>query len=136
MSKVESIRERALQSRDALELLSDKWRVAVLHVLTPGRLRANQLQRAIHLVSPKMLTQTLRGLERDGLIARDVRNTVPAHVEYGLTDMGTSVIPLLRSLCHWAKLHSRERDEARRKFDHAKDGGGRTGSRKNNGRAN
>lgn len=61
MGKVESMRERALQSRDAIELLSDKWRVAVLHVLTPGPLRANQLQSAIDLVSPKMLTQTLRG---------------------------------------------------------------------------
>jgi len=130
MGKVESMRERALQSRDAIELLSDKWRVAVLHVLTPGPLRANQLQSAIDLVSPKMLTQTLRGLERDGLVIRHVRNTVPAHVEYSLTSMGTSVLPLLRNLCHWAKQHSRERDEARRTFDHATDGRRKTGSRK------
>ena len=50
-----------------------------------------------------MLTQTLRGLERDGLIRREVHQTVPAHVEYELTAMGESVIPLLRNLCHWAK---------------------------------
>jgi DNA-binding HxlR family transcriptional regulator len=125
MATVEVIRNRALQSRDALELLSDKWRVTVLHVLTPGPLRANQLQRAIQFVSPKMLTQTLRGLERDGLISRNVRSAVPAHVEYSLTEMGLSVIPLLRNLCQWAKQHSRQRDEARRKFDVSKAGAGR-----------
>lgn len=117
MVKIQSIRERALQSRDAIELLRDKWRIPILHVLTPGHLRANQLQGALPKVSPKVLTQTLRGLERDGLISRDVRNAVPAHVEYGLTPMGSSIIPLLHNLCLWAKDNSSERDEARRRFD-------------------
>lgn len=117
MMKVQSIRERALQSRDAIELLRDKWRIPILHVLTPGRLRASQLQSALPRVSAKVLTQTLRGLERDGLISRDVRNAVPAHVEYGLTVMGSSIIPLLRNLCLWAKDNSSKRDEARHRFD-------------------
>ena len=81
MHKVLSTSERALQSRDAIELLSSKWRIVVLHLLTPGPLRASELQRAVEEVSPKVLTQTLRGLERDGLVQRDVRNVIPAHVE-------------------------------------------------------
>jgi DNA-binding HxlR family transcriptional regulator len=120
MAKLQSLRARALQSRDAIELLSHKWRVAILHLLTSGPLRANELQRAIRKVSPKMLTQTLRRLERDGLIHRHVRNVIPPHVEYELTPMGESVIPLLRSLCHWAKANAENRDEARRQFDQSR----------------
>jgi DNA-binding HxlR family transcriptional regulator len=117
MSKVQSSLTRALQSRDAIELLSNKWRVTLLHLLTGGALRAGELQNAVLEVSPKMLTQTLRGLERDGLIRRHVHQAVPAHVEYELTAMGESVIPLLRNLCHWAKANAKNRDEARRRFD-------------------
>ena len=119
MAEIKSIRARALQSRDAIELLNNKWRITLLHLLTPGPMRANQLQRAIEDISPKMLTQTLRGLERDGLITRQVFNVVPPHVEYGLTPMGTEVIPLLRDLCHWAKKNAPKRDDARRRFDRA-----------------
>lgn len=117
MEKVQSIRGRALESRHAIELLSDKWRIALLHLLTPGPLRTSQLQRAIAEVSPKMLTQTLRGLERDGLIARRILGVVPARVEYQLTRVGESVIPLLRDLCRWAKKHEAARDRARKNFD-------------------
>ena len=111
------IRDRALQSRDAIELLSDKWRIAILHVLTPGPLRTGELQRAIEEVSPKVLTQTLRAMERDGLIDRRVFPVVPPRVEYELTDMGRSVLKPLRDLCHWAKAHVSQRDIARRRFD-------------------
>jgi|SRR5579863_5703859 len=117
MKKVQSIRVRALESRHAIELLSDKWRITLLHLLTPGSLRTSQLQRAIAEVSPKMLTQTLRGLERDGLIERRILSVVPARVEYQLTGMGESVIPLLRNLCGWAKTHQAQRDLARKRFD-------------------
>jgi DNA-binding HxlR family transcriptional regulator len=119
MGTVQSTRERALQSRDAIELLTSRWRITILHLLTPGSLRANQIQRAIEGVSPKVLTQTLRGLEHDGLIGREVGNVVPPHVEYRLTDMGYQVIPLLRNLCQWAKRNTHKRDEARRLFDNA-----------------
>jgi DNA-binding HxlR family transcriptional regulator len=115
--KVLSIRSRALQSRDAIELLSSKWRITILHLLTPGPVRANELQRAIDGLSSKVMTQTLRGLERDGLIRRNVRNVIPPHVEYELTSMGHSVIPLLRELCHWAKANAKQRDQSRRRFD-------------------
>ena len=111
-------RMRALQSRDAIELLSDKWRIVILHLLTTGPLRHKELQRAIVQVSPKMLTQTLRRMERDGLIERRVHNIIPPHVDYRLTPMGQSVIPHLRNLCHWARANAKNRDDARRQFDH------------------
>jgi DNA-binding HxlR family transcriptional regulator len=117
MRRTESLHDRALQSRHAIELLSDKWRIAVLHVLTSGPVRTHQLQDAIDRVSPKMLTQTLRGLERDGLIGRRIFHEVPPRVEYRLTRMGENVIPLLRDLCRWAKAHAPERDAARERFD-------------------
>jgi DNA-binding HxlR family transcriptional regulator len=117
MRKQHSLRTRALESRDAIELLSSEWRVTVLHLLTPGPLRSSKLQRTIHPVSPKVLTQTLRGLERDGLLQRKVHTIIPTHVEYELTHMGASVMPLLRNLCDWAKAHAKMRDDARHRFD-------------------
>jgi DNA-binding HxlR family transcriptional regulator len=107
----------ALQSRDAIELLSEKWRIAILHLLQNGPLRTRQLQKAMEEISPKMLTQTLRGMERDGLVNRTVHPVAPPHVEYELTRMGRSVIKPLRAVCHWAKAHVAERDAARARFD-------------------
>ena len=68
MAELKNPRLWALQSRDAIELLSDKWRIPILHVLSPAPLRSGQLQKAMSEVSPKVLTQTLRRMERDGLI--------------------------------------------------------------------
>ncbi len=117
MAKVMSIRKRALQSRDAIELLSEKWRIPVLHLLAPAPLRSGELQKALPEISPKVLTQTLRRMERDGLIVRTVYAIVPPKVEYRLTSMGTSLLDPLRDLCHWAKAHVRERDRSRQEFD-------------------
>jgi DNA-binding HxlR family transcriptional regulator len=117
MAKPRSSRAAGLQYRDAIELLGHKWRTTILYSLTSGSLRASELQRAIRKVSPKMLTQTLRGMERDGLIHRHIHNFFPPHVEYELTQMGESVIPLLHHLCHWAKTNAMNRDAARRRFD-------------------
>ena len=82
------LRGRALQSQDAVELLSDKWRITLLHLLIPGPQRAKTLQQAISKISPKVLTETLRGMERDGLISRKPYPNVPPRVEYQLTGMG------------------------------------------------
>ena len=117
MATAVSMRGRALESRDAIEVLADKWRIPILHVLSPGPLRTGELQRAIEEVSPKVLTQTLRAMERDGLIARRVHTVVPPRVEYELTGMGRSVLKPLRELCLWAKAHVQERDLARRRYD-------------------
>lgn len=117
MGRIINIRDRALQSRDAIDLLSNKWRITVIHILQEGALRTNEIQGAITEVSPKVLTQTLRGMERDGLIHRQIFNVVPPRVEYELTNMGKSLIKPLVDLCHWAKAHIAERDQARSKFD-------------------
>lgn len=117
MARVLTIRHRALQSRDAIDLLSKKWRITIIHILRDGALRTNEIQGAVSEVSPKVLTQTLRGMERDGLIDREIFNVVPPRVEYRLTSMGKSLIKPLEELCHWAKAHIEERDNARSKFD-------------------
>ena len=114
--KSASLRLTALQSRDAVDLLADKWRIPILHVLTKRVLRTHEIQSAMRQVSPKMLTQTLRGLERDGLVECRIRPVAPPHVEYKLTKMGQSVIQPLRVLCRWAEAHAVERDAARRRF--------------------
>ena len=119
MAKVIGIRDKALQSRDAIELLSNKWRITVIHILRDGPLRTNAIQAAMSDVSPKVLTQTLRGMERDGLIHREIYNVVPPRVEYGLTPMGKSLLKPLGDLCRWAKAHLEERDAARSRFDSA-----------------
>jgi DNA-binding HxlR family transcriptional regulator len=79
-------------------------------------LRTGALQRGLD-VSPKVLTQTLRSMERDGLIERTVFAAVPPRVEYRLTDMGSTLLVPLRELCLWARAHRARRDSARRKFD-------------------
>jgi DNA-binding HxlR family transcriptional regulator len=111
-------RDRALQSKDAIELLANKWRITILHILREGPLRTRDIQTAIPEVSSKMMTQALRGMERDGLLVREVRATGTRHVEYRLTPMGTSLIPPLQELCRWAKANVRRRDQARERFDH------------------
>jgi DNA-binding HxlR family transcriptional regulator len=112
-----TLRDRALQSRDVIELLANKWRIAVLHILREHPLRTSEIQAALPEISPKVLTQTLRGMERDGLIYRHVREVVPAHVEYELSPMGLSLLQPLRELCLWAKAHLPERNRARAEFD-------------------
>lgn len=119
MSRTAGIRSRALQSRDAIELLSSKWRIAVLHLLTAGPLRTGELQRALEDISPKVLTQTVRGMKRDGLIARRVAGGAPPRIDYELTQMGPSVVKPVKDLCHWARAHVTERDAARRRYDAA-----------------
>ena len=119
LSKTPNLRNRALQSRDVIELLSDKWRITILHVLAQDPLRSGQIQKAIREVSAKVLTQTLRGMERDGLVTRKVYPVFPPRVEYALTPMAQSLLAPLRDLCHWAQRHSHERERARKAFDAA-----------------
>lgn len=117
MAELKNLKLRALQSRDAIELIADKWRIPILHVLSPAPLRSGELQKAMADVSPKVLTQTLRRMERDGLISRTVYAVVPPRVEYRITSMGRSLLAPLRQLCLWAKAHGKERDQARVEFD-------------------
>jgi DNA-binding HxlR family transcriptional regulator len=117
MAQIINFREDALQSLDVIDLVSNKWRITILHLLRNGPLRTRALQAAIPEISPKVLTESLRGMERDGLISRRVHAIVPLRVEYSLTAMGASLLDPLADLCHWAKAHVQERDAARSRFD-------------------
>ena len=91
--------------------------ITILHILREGPLRTGAIQSAITEVSPKVLTQTLCGMERDGLVHRDIYKVAPPRVEYSLTPMGKSLIKPQQDFCHWAKAHAQDRDSARSRYD-------------------
>ncbi|KZE63203.1 MarR family transcriptional regulator [Paenibacillus polymyxa] len=84
-----------------LEVIGGKWKGLVLYYLIKGPKRTGELKRLVHNISQKMLIQTLRELETDGLIRRKMYNQVPPKVEYSTTELGQSLEPILRSLCDW-----------------------------------
>src|SRR5262245_543475 len=100
-------------SRQVLERIGEKWTALVIRVLADGTHRYSDLQRRVGGVSQKMLTQTLRGLERGGLIARHVFPVVPPRVEYSLTPLGRTLIEPLDAICRWAERHLPQMLEAR-----------------------
>ena len=104
-------------SRQLLDRISDKWVTLVLAALSGGPQRYSQLARTIAGVSQKMLTQTLRTLERDGLLTRTVTATVPVTVTYELTDLGRSLQSVITGLKAWAETHMDAVLEARSSYD-------------------
>jgi len=107
----------ACPSRRLLDRISDKWVALVLVALEDGPRRYSQIARTIAGVSQKMLTQTLRSLERDGLLTRTVTATVPVTVTYELTDLGRSLQEVMWSLKLWAESHMGTVLEARDSYD-------------------
>ena len=108
---------RALHDR-----LGDKWSLLVIVELTHGPLRFRQLQRAVGGISQRMLTLTVRRLERDGLVHRTVYPTVPAQVDYRLTEMGASLTHLLKALADWSLAHRKDIARAQTDYDRAQAG--------------
>lgn len=106
-------------TRDILNRVGDKWSVLVVVLLGEGPLRFNEIKRTIAGISQRMLTSTLRGLERDGLVNRTVRPTNPPQVEYALTKLGRTLLDPVRVLAVWAQSHRGEVMKARAAFDHA-----------------
>jgi DNA-binding HxlR family transcriptional regulator len=104
-------------SRELLNCLSDKWVSLVLVALAPGSLRFSQLHRRIDGVSQKMLTQTLRTLQRDGLLTRTVTPSVPVRTDYALTELGTTILPIMASIKAWAETNIRAVQVARGVYD-------------------
>lgn len=100
-----------------LDRVGDKWTVMVVGVLSGGPQRFNTILRTIGGVSHRMLTLTLRGLERDGLVTRTIYPTIPPKVEYELTEMGSSLIGPLRTLSAWGRTNRPAIEEARAQFD-------------------
>jgi DNA-binding HxlR family transcriptional regulator len=91
--------------RDILDRVGDKWSVLVVILLRDGKMRFSDLRRAIEGISQRMLTQTLRQLERDGLVDRTVYPSVPMRVEYELTPLGRTLIDPLSALAAWAETN-------------------------------
>ncbi|PKR88831.1 transcriptional regulator [Pleomorphomonas diazotrophica] len=90
-------------TRMVLDRLADKWALLVLDRLQGGPVRFNQLRRDIRGLSQKVLSQTLKRLERDGLIERSVRPTVPVSVDYALTPLGRTLTETVAAFAHWAE---------------------------------
>ena len=106
-----------------LARVGDKWTVFVIMMLGNGPMRFNELKRMIGGVSQRMLTLTLRGLERDGLVTRTIFPTIPPRVDYELTDLGRGLSKPVEALGKWAFDHRVEIEGARAKFDARKEQG-------------
>jgi DNA-binding HxlR family transcriptional regulator len=102
-------------SREVLDRIADKWTALIIRVLAEDTKRNGELRRQIPGVSQKMLTQTLRSLENDGLVLRKVHPVVPPMVEYSLTPLGQSLIEPLEAICSWAERHLPELEAARKR---------------------
>ncbi|MYR43300.1 helix-turn-helix domain-containing protein [Streptomyces sp. SID5910] len=104
-------------ARHLLDRISDKWVSLAVNALADGPQRYTELQRRLASVSQKMLTQTLRHLERDGLVSRTVTPSVPVRVEYALTPLGRTLLPVMRAIKDWAEEHMDEVHAARAAYD-------------------
>jgi DNA-binding HxlR family transcriptional regulator len=104
-------------ARDVLDRVGDKWSVFVIAMLGDRPRRFTELLRTIDGISQRMLTVTLRGLERDGLVSRKVHAVVPPRVDYALTPMGRTLLATLRELMVWADRHTAEIAESRVQYD-------------------
>jgi DNA-binding HxlR family transcriptional regulator len=105
------------RARQVLDRIGDKWTLNVIHVLGGGTRRFSDLRRLVDGISQRMLTVTLRGLERDGLVTRTVHPTVPPRVEYALTPLGRTLLETVCDLIRWADRHLPEIDAAREAYD-------------------
>ena len=113
---------RACASRVVLDRIGDRWTVLIVVALSGGALRFSQLRAKIEGITPKVLTQTLRGLERDGLVTRTIYAEVPPRVEYELTALGRDLLAPIDAIRIWAEQHAARIVANRDRFD-GKDGG-------------
>ena len=109
--------------RGVLDRIGDKWSYLLILHLSDGPLRFGQLRRAVDDISQRMLTETLRSLQRDGLVDRTVFPTTPPSVEYRLTERGQSLLRPMRGLVDWAESHRLSIDASRDAYDALSAGG-------------
>ena len=109
-----NVLDQNCESRQALDRIADKWTCLVVYALVDGPKRHGELRRTIDGISQKMLTQTLRSMEADGLVQRTVFDVVPPAVEYRLTPLGETLEEPLVAICRWAMKHLPELQAARR----------------------
>ncbi|MEO3824743.1 helix-turn-helix domain-containing protein [Actinomadura sp. B10D3] len=105
------------RAREILDRVGDKWSLYVISLLGERPKRFNELKREIDGISQRMLTVTLRGLERDGIVTRTVYPVVPPRVEYAVTPMGATLMEVATTLVHWAESRLGEIDAARAAYD-------------------
>lgn len=122
MSHPHSSSEECRAVSDVLSRIGDKWTVLVVELLGDGPLRFSELRRMIGGISQKMLTATLRGLERDGFLTRTVYPTIPPRVDYELTDLGRELLTPVRALGLWARANIERINTARERFDAPREG--------------
>ncbi|WP_458112566.1 helix-turn-helix transcriptional regulator [Arthrobacter sp. R1-13] len=121
MQQAASVLDPDCPSRVVFQRIGDKWASLVIQVLTDGPVRFSELRKMVQVVTPKVLTQTLRSLERDGLITRKVYAQVPARVDYTLTDLGRSLLVPLSQLREWAENNVPAIIDARDAYDELRD---------------
>ncbi|MBO8184080.1 winged helix-turn-helix transcriptional regulator [Streptomyces spirodelae] len=105
------------RTREVLDIVGDKWSLLVVRTLQEGPRRFTELKRAIDGISQRMLTVTLRSLERDGILTRTVRNVMPPHVSYELTPMGRTLQEATAPLLEWSHAYLPHIDAARAEYD-------------------
>lgn len=113
--------DRTCAARDVLDRVGDKWSVVVVHQLGDSTKRFTELKRGIGGISQRMLTATLRGLERDGLVERTVYPVVPPRVDYSLTPLGRTLLGTVSTLFEWAVANSGAIEVARKAYDAHRD---------------
>ncbi|WP_416208057.1 winged helix-turn-helix transcriptional regulator [Chelativorans sp. M5D2P16] len=102
---------------EILSLVGDKWSVLVVGLLGEGTMRFNEIRRAVDGISQKMLTTTLRNLEREGFVTRTIYPTIPPRVEYELTDLGRELLVPVKALAEWVTANRERIEAARARFD-------------------
>ena len=112
-----TVQEDVCRTREVLDIVGDKWSLLVVRNLKRGPRRFTELKRSIDGISQRMLTVTLRGLERDGILTRTVLNVMPPHVSYELTPMGRTLREAAAPLLEWSIVHVSHIDAARAAYD-------------------
>ncbi|MET8334042.1 helix-turn-helix domain-containing protein [Streptosporangium canum] len=107
----------ACRAREILERVGDKWSLYVISQLSDRTKRFNELKRDIDGISQRMLTVTLRGLERDGIVSRTMYPVMPPRVDYALTPLGRTLLDTVGFLIHWAEEHVDEIETTRARYD-------------------
>jgi DNA-binding HxlR family transcriptional regulator len=105
------------RAREVLQRVGDKWSIQVIDLLGQGTKRFTELHRSIDGITARMLTVTLRGLERDGIVTRTIHPVIPPRVDYALTPMGRTLLDTIGQLVAWADSHLLEIEAARAAYD-------------------
>ena len=113
----EPARQAGCRTREVLDIVADKWSLLVVRNLSAGPRRFTELKRGIDGISQRMLTLTLRSLERDGILTRTVHNVMPPNVSYQLTPMGTTLLEATAPLLEWSTRHLALIDAARAEYN-------------------